>query len=602
MRFHVSGCLAVVPDHSTEVPAMSCKWGAALDARDLCGILGLVSGYQVLARRCRPVEFSDVVGQEQVLTTLCGCLEQSRLPHAFLFCGSRGVGKTTTARILARAVNCETQPGPTPCGTCDACRSILEGSASDVIELDAASNNGVDEVRALREQAGYAPIKLRRKVFVLDEVHMFSRSAFNALLKILEEPPEHVLFILATTEAHKVPETVRSRCQVLPFRRIREADIVARLGKICEGEGVTAAPEVLNEIAVASMGGLRDAETALERILPLAQELDLDKYRELVGRLGLTRAAELVGACLDGDAAAALAYAGEAVETGVDERECLGEVLDVLRLVFLLVVDGVDSVLVEADGGWRETLQSLAERADLAQIDAMMQIVVLARERIRVMDDRRVLLELTLVRLARVAELTSLGELSRAAPAATPARKPAVQSSVATASKPAPSPKSELPPTPRPDVSGTQDSEPWAATVALVLAERPQLGEVLERARLEWDGRDRLCLSWDSLKGIEKTLVTSRASTTFLAERLAANAGRKIEIAIDVETAEPASKQRKASARSSRAKSGKPSAQASATGRKSQPAVDDKDLPPIAKTVVDLFGVHQIEREEPDQS
>ena len=179
------------------------------------------ASYQVLARRFRPTAFEEVVGQPEVLASLEASLRKERVPHAFLFCGSRGVGKTTTARILARAVNCERSPGFAPCGQCAACDAILEGSASDVVELDAASNNGVEEVRALREQASYAPIRLRRKVFILDEVHMFSRAAFNALLKILEEPPEHVLFVLATTEAHKVPETVRSRCQILPFRRIR---------------------------------------------------------------------------------------------------------------------------------------------------------------------------------------------------------------------------------------------------------------------------------------------------------------------------------------------------------------------------------------------
>ena len=244
------------------------------------------STYQVLARRFRPARFGDVVGQESVIRTLQSCLSEGRVPHAFLFCGSRGVGKTTSARILARAVNCESGVSAEPCGECGPCKEILAGTASDVVELDAASNNGVDEVRALREQAGYAPLRLRKKVFVLDEVHMFSRSAFNALLKILEEPPEHVVFVLATTELHKVPDTVRSRCQVLTFRRIQEKDIRARLAQIAEQEGITVDPEILAEIAASSLGGLRDAETALERILPLAQGLDLEGYRQLEGRLG----------------------------------------------------------------------------------------------------------------------------------------------------------------------------------------------------------------------------------------------------------------------------------------------------------------------------
>ncbi|MDP6423155.1 MAG: DNA polymerase III subunit gamma/tau, partial [Planctomycetota bacterium] len=365
--------------------------------------------YQVVARRFRPVVFDDVVGQPAVLTTLKACLASERLPHAFLFCGSRGIGKTTTARILARAINCEAGLGPDPCGTCAACKGVLDGSANDVVELDAASNNGVDEVRAMREQAAYAPIRLRRKVFILDEAHMFSKSAFNALLKILEEPPAHVVFVLATTEPHKIPETVRSRCQVLTFRRIHNGDIKGRLERICAQEGVSIADEVLTDIAASAMGGLRDAETALERILPLADSLDLDGYRRLVGRLGPTRAADLVEACMRADARQALLYANEAFETGVDERECLGEVLQVLRHVFALLVDGSETLLVEASGEWRARLAAIAAATDLVRVDAMVQIVVLARERIRQLEDRRVLLELTLVRLARLGELVSVG-------------------------------------------------------------------------------------------------------------------------------------------------------------------------------------------------
>lgn len=516
------------------------------------------------------MEFGDVVGQDHVLATLRGCLAEGRMPHAFLFSGSRGVGKTTTARILARTVNCEAEEKP--CGSCLPCRTILDGSATDVIELDAASNNSVDDVRALREQACYAPIRLRKKVFILDEVHMFSRAAFNALLKILEEPPAHVMFILATTESHKVPETVRSRCQVLPFRRIQANDIQARLAGICQQEGVRAAPEVLEEIAVSSMGGMRDAETALERILPLAEELDIAEYRRLVGRLGVHRAAEVVAACLDGDLKAALGYATEACETGVDERECLGELLGILRQLLLLLVDGNETPLVEASGAWRETLQQLASQSGLECVDAMMQIVILARERIRQLDDRRALLELTLVRLARVQDLQSLGELGAAADRS---ERPADRLPANPGSKPAPATCAQ-----EPEPSKAPDA--WVRTVETVRAERETLGAILESAQPRWGGEGNACLflSWGVLRDIEKRLLAAPATVDYLRRILRRQRGSPVEVRLELDSA-------------SHTEAQPPENETRGTVRASK-----EELPPLGKTAVDLFDVRHLERED----
>ncbi|MCB9882256.1 MAG: DNA polymerase III subunit gamma/tau [Planctomycetes bacterium] len=577
--------------------------------------------YKVLARRFRPTDFDDVVGQPEVLSSLRTSLEQGRLPHALLFAGSRGVGKTTTARIIARAVNCEVSPGPSPCGTCAACKSILEGSASDVVELDAASNNGVEEVRALREQAGYAPIRLRKKVFILDEVHMFSRAAFNALLKILEEPPAHVLFVLATTEAHKIPDTVRSRCQVLPFRRIGAGDIEGRLAAICEREGVQASAEVLAEIAAASMGGLRDAETALERVLPVAQELDLAGYRRLVGRLGPTRAAELVATCLAGDTKAALHYSREAVETGVDERECLGEVLEVLRLVLLLHVDGEDSMLFEATGSWRERLLELVRASSLETIDAMMQLLVLARDRIRHLDDRRILLELTLVRMARLGSVQTLGELLAAAPEVqseghvasavsdTTSKARSVASSTATvqaqqAERAHPamaSPKKE-PPTkapaatvsPKLEVSsparGRRSGDPWVATVERALTERERLGNLLSAATLDWRSDGELRLEFGALKTIDRALVTSEKSRSWIESALSDAAGRRVTIEV---VTEAATKSKKQTGTSDAIRASGDSQQGA---RRPRGNVDPEELPGLGRKAMELFDVRHVER------
>ncbi|HHI67957.1 MAG TPA: DNA polymerase III subunit gamma/tau, partial [Planctomycetes bacterium] len=226
--------------------------------------------YQVLARRFRPKTFEEVVGQEGVTGTLVQGLKSGRIAHAWLFAGPRGVGKTTTARILARALNCEKGPTPQPCGVCPVCKDFLAGRDPDVEEIDGASNRRIENVRELRERVSYMPLRGSYKVFIIDEVHMLTREAFNALLKTLEEPPPHVVFILATTEPHKVPETIRSRCQVLTFHRIGPKEIAARLGQICEAEKKKIPAEVLSEIAASVRGGMRDAESILERVLTLA--------------------------------------------------------------------------------------------------------------------------------------------------------------------------------------------------------------------------------------------------------------------------------------------------------------------------------------------
>jgi DNA polymerase III subunit gamma/tau len=376
--------------------------------------------YQVVARRFRPQTFQEMVGQEDVLRSLRSALQQKSVPHAFLFSGSRGVGKTTSARILARCLNCKNGPTPEPCGTCASCVSILDGSNPDVIEIDAASNNGIEDVRRLRETAGYATMQSRYRVIVLDEAHMLSRSAFNALLKTLEEPPKQVVFVLATTELDRVPETIRSRCQVLLFRRVGEDDLQKRLRMIADKEGVGVPDEVLAEIALTVRGGVRDAETALERILPVAREMagsfDLETYRSLVARLGTDVLIDVAKALLAGDAKAGLHFAHEARQRGTDEAEALGELVEVLRWLMLLRIDGADSSLVPLTGALRERLAALLQgdggaTIDTARLDAMIAAGLKGRERLRLSSDRAVVLEVALVRMAQAASLPTLADL-----------------------------------------------------------------------------------------------------------------------------------------------------------------------------------------------
>ncbi|MGH7163802.1 MAG: DNA polymerase III subunit gamma/tau, partial [Planctomycetota bacterium] len=244
--------------------------------------------YVVFARKYRPQTFDELVGQEHVAATLRNALRSGRVVHAYLFCGPRGVGKTTMARLLAKSVNCLASPGPDPCGACDACKGIAAGGDIDVLEIDAASNRKVEEVEPIIDAARYVPQRSPRKIFIVDEAHMLSTTAFNALLKTLEEPPPHVLFILATTEPHKIPETVRSRCQRHDFRRIPPSGIVGKLKRIARSEAVEVEEEVLQEIARRATGGLRDAESLFDQALTTAPQGRPLAARDLVAVLGET--------------------------------------------------------------------------------------------------------------------------------------------------------------------------------------------------------------------------------------------------------------------------------------------------------------------------
>ncbi len=323
---------------------------------------------QVFYRKWRPQTLAEVVGQEQVTRTLLNALKSSRVAHAYLFCGPRGTGKTSTGRILAKAVNCLTTNGQDePCNTCSMCRAITEGRALDVIEIDAASNTGVDNIRDLRERANYAPGEARYKVYIIDEVHMLSTSASNALLKTLEEPPPHVIFVLATTEVHKVLPTVLSRCQHFDFRRIAQADVVSRLSHICSSEGVKIKPEALRLIARSATGSLRDAENILEQLITYyGAEIELKQAQATLGISGDRRVKEMVKHIIDNDVAAGITTINSVSSEGLDLRPFNRELIEYLRA--LLLVKTGTSEAIDLPGEDIAELKEIATKASLTQV------------------------------------------------------------------------------------------------------------------------------------------------------------------------------------------------------------------------------------------
>ena len=324
---------------------------------------------EVFYRKWRPRRLDQLVGQEAIAQTLRNAVDLGRVAHAYLFCGPRGTGKTSTARILAKAVNCLSPQGGEPDDECAICVSINEGRALDLIEIDAASNRGIDDIRDLRDRVRYTPNEARYKVYIIDEVHMLTEPAFNALLKTLEEPPEHAIFVLATTEVHKVPLTIISRCQRFDFRRIPVEAALARLTRLCADEGIEAAPEALELIARASAGSLRDAENMLEQgIVSYGSSLGEEQVRDMLGLGSDESALELVTHVIGKSVRDGLGVINEVAGEGADLRQFHRGILEYLRGV-LLAKSGAAATLGYAE----ETKTRLAELADRASLDHLVR-------------------------------------------------------------------------------------------------------------------------------------------------------------------------------------------------------------------------------------
>jgi DNA polymerase-3 subunit gamma/tau len=369
--------------------------------------------YTVLARRYRPQGFGDLVGQEAVARALVNALKSNRVAHAYLFTGARGVGKTSTARILAKALNCVKGPTPEPCNECVNCRMIASGEDTDVIEIDAASNRGIDDVREIRGNVQYAPSRSRFKIYIIDEVHMLSTPAFNALLKTLEEPPPHVKFIFATTEAQKIPITILSRCQRFDFPGIGTQRIAERLRQIVADEGKLADDEALELLARRAGGSMRDAQSLLDQLLAFGGErLTVEQVHSLLGTAQDDRVLALAAAVLGRDPARALELLGQGVDEGLQLGELLDQLIAYWRDLMVLHCAGEGAVDISVAPRHRETLAKQAAALKLDTILAGLDVLNTTKMRLRGSNHGRVLLEMALVRLGRLDDLVSLSQVA----------------------------------------------------------------------------------------------------------------------------------------------------------------------------------------------
>jgi len=500
--------------------------------------------YQALYRTWRPEKFEDVVGQDAIVKTLVQQIESGRIAHAYLFCGSRGTGKTTTAKILARAINCaKPLPGADPCGQCEACVSIREERAMDVVEIDAASNNGVDEIRDLREKIQYPPSAGRYKVYIVDEVHMLSTGAFNALLKTLEEPPAHAVFILATTEPQKLPATILSRCQRFDFRRIPARLIEDRLRQVIAASGSSAEDEAVQLIARSAEGGMRDALSLLDTCMT-DDLLTARRVREALGASGREAMYEFADALIAPDAGRALTLIGQAMDAGRDPQVFAREVTGHLRALLLAqaVKEGLEE-LIESTREEAERLQRQASGALTPALTRWMELFMRAEGDMKWMAQPRSALELAAVRCCRPereqsaealmerlsrleAKLSNLSSLSPVPPEPTsapsaPPPKPERAPSSAPSSAPAP-PKPER----APKAAEPAGAEVYRSALEAIAKEQPQIYGMLKDASFRGLDGDSVLMELPRARAFYRQILEKDDKKALIDQALSAAFGR----------------------------------------------------------------------------
>jgi DNA polymerase-3 subunit gamma/tau len=452
--------------------------------------------YTVLARKYRSTDFDELVGQEHIAKTLKRAIESGRIAHAYLFCGTRGTGKTSTARILAKALNCLKfdAPTPNPCGKCDSCTAIARGDDIDVIEIDAASNTGVDNVREIIENASYRPARSRFKVYIIDEVHMLSKSAFNALLKILEEPPSHVKFILATTEPEKVLPTILSRCQRYDFRNISSKEIASHLKEICKKEKISTDDDALALVAKAGAGSMRDALSLLDRLLSLGDKKLAAKDVEQI--LGLPKAQliyELVESIGSGEIKETLERAGNLISSGLSPDSLVTAISEHLRNLLIALTCGNDSELLDLPGLSDSDLAAQAAKFDAAALAQDIAILEELRRNMRQSQTGRAMLDAALVRIALADQFSSIDQLlaggatadkPRTAPAPPRDQKKKPEPEPVAVEEPVAAPEPLISTPPQPVMREVAEHDLWPRLLALPQTQTPaSFASILRLAR-----------------------------------------------------------------------------------------------------------------------
>ncbi|NKE69939.1 DNA polymerase III subunit gamma/tau [Candidatus Manganitrophus noduliformans] len=452
----------------------------------------MASDYQVSARKWRPQTFEEVIGQRHVATTLINAVSRGKVAQAYLFSGIRGVGKTTMARLLAKALNCATPQGASPCNQCDSCREITEGRSVDVVEIDGASNTGVDDVRELREKVKYLPLRGKLKIYIIDEVHMLSNAAFNALLKTLEEPPLHLVFIFATTESHKIPATILSRCQHFVFRRISRQEIIAQLQRVADERKVRFAERGLVLIAKAAEGSMRDALSLLDQAISYGgQEVSEEDLFTLLGRMGEARFHSLVRAIHDRNASAALGLAREIADQGYDLRQFLADWLEHLR--HLIVARNVEGAEAWIDLPKEEIDEIRAEAALFTdeELQRLFSLFARLQGEIRTAPHPHLLFEVALMKGISLAHLQPVEKILERLETLGGGGSPAppvnvVPSKVPEKGAPASPSIQRAQEVPRPASSPTPSDKKkvWLQVISEIKEKRPSLGSFLEQGTL----------------------------------------------------------------------------------------------------------------------
>ena len=397
--------------------------------------------YRVLARKYRPDTFSELIGQDALVRTLGNALSLGRLAHAFVLTGVRGIGKTSTARLLAKGLNCIGADGNgeatlEPCGQCEPCKSIAAGRHVDVLEIDAASHTGVDDAREIIEGVGYRPVSARYKIYIIDEVHMMSKSAFNALLKTLEEPPDAVKFIFATTEIRKVPVTILSRCQRYDLRRVPAAMLAGHLGMICQRESIAADEDALAAIARAAEGSVRDALSLLDQAAAMtADKLTNDMVADMLGRPGRRESQTVLTAALAGDTPSALDAFNIAYSRGAEPEMLVTDLLDLIHLASMQAAGGSDDALIESE---RDMIAGLAE-SGIARLGRAWQLLLKGHGELGRAPNPAAACEMLIIRLAHTAHMPTPGELMQKLPKTSPSSPPSASLAPAAQAAPAPS-------------------------------------------------------------------------------------------------------------------------------------------------------------------